>query len=89
MSSGHARAMNLQLNSAGPGLRTPQAARGVARHALFAGLPMRCGWLSAGTPPSPTRRRKGFTRAAPQRHLVAEHASVIAAHPELDPRCSG
>jgi hypothetical protein len=30
----HARAMNLQLNSAGPGFRTPQAARGVARRAL-------------------------------------------------------
>jgi len=26
--------MNLQFNSAGPGFRTPQAARGVARRAL-------------------------------------------------------
>ena len=52
----HARAMNLQLNSADPGFRTPQAARGVARRAPFAAL-LTCCWLSAWAPPLPRRYR--------------------------------
>jgi hypothetical protein len=53
----HARAMNLQLNSADPGFHTPQAARGVARRAPFAGLLTCCCWLSAWVPPLPRRYR--------------------------------
>src|SRR4249919_479914 len=65
------------------------AACGVVGHAPSAGLLTRCCWLSAWLSPLPRRRRQCLTRAAPPRHFVAEHAPVIAAHPELDARCSG
>jgi hypothetical protein len=63
-----------------------RSARGIPRRAPFAGQLMR--WLSAWAPPLPRWHRRYPTRAAPQRHLVAEHAPVITAHAELDERCS-
>src|SRR6266480_86222 len=53
----------------------------------FAGLV--CCWPSAWAPPLPPRRREGLTRAAPPRVFVAEHAPVIAAHPEPEARGRG
>jgi hypothetical protein len=48
--------------------------RGIARHAPSAGPLTACCWLSSGAPALPRRHRRHLTRAAPQRHLVAEHA---------------
>ena len=74
-----------------PGERGCLGGQPAASHGAFPslGLLTRCCWLSAWDPALPRCHRRYLTRAAPQRHFVAEHAPVITAHPEPDARCSG
>jgi len=71
---------------------TVSAGQPAASHsALLPGAAAGCCWRSAGAAALPPRhrRRQCLTRAVPQRHFVAEHAPVIAAHPEPDTSCPG
>ena len=68
----------------GPVQEPLEPPRKVGRRALA-----RCGWLIIACACASTALSVLPHRGAPCRHLVAEHAPVIAAHPELDACCSG